>query len=57
MLHFHIAEGYGDPNISGMVRLEQVVREINSAQAKGRGPSKRERLPITPEFLRELQRA
>ena len=47
--HLHIAEGYGDPNISSMARLEQVLKGIKSVQAKGH--KRVPRLPITPNHL------
>ncbi len=47
--HLHIAERYGDPNISSMARLEQVLKGIKSVQSKG--PKTISRLPITPDHL------
>ena len=47
--HLHIAEGYGDPNISSMPRLEQVLKGVKSVQA--RGLQRIPRLPITPNHL------
>lgn len=51
--HLHIAEGFGDPNISGMAKLEQVLKGIKSTQAKG--VKKTPRMPITPELLLKLK--
>ena len=51
--HLHIAEGYGDPHINTMARLEQVLKGIKIVQSKG--PKKRERLPITPNHLAKLK--
>lgn len=51
--HLHIAEGYGDPLISRMARLEQVLKGVKSTQAKG--IRKKVRLPITPELLLKLK--
>lgn len=51
--HLHIAEGFGDPNISGMARLEQVLKGIKSTQAKGM--KRNVRLPITPELLLSMR--
>ena len=51
--HLHIAEGYGDPHIHAMTRLEQVLKGIKMIQSKG--PKKRERLPITPNHLAKLK--
>lgn len=47
--HLHIEGGYGDPGLSGMARLEQVMKGIKAVQAKL--PKKAPRLPITPELL------
>ena len=44
--HLHVSEGYGDPHISNMVRLEQVLKEIKMVQSKG--PRRMERLQIIP---------
>lgn len=46
----HIAKGEGDPGISKMVKLQQVLRGIKSSQAKI-GGKKSPRLPITPDLL------
>ena len=36
--HLHIADGAGDPGISSMPRLEQVVKGVKATQAKeGKG--------------------
>ena len=35
----HVAEGYGDPSMSSMARLEQVLKGIKSLQARTRGRS------------------
>ena len=51
--HLHIAEGYGDPHISRMAKLEQVLRGIKLVQAKGE--KKPPRLPITPQHLTNLR--
>ena len=48
-----MAEGYGDPNICNMARLEQVLKGIKSIQAKS--SKKPTRLPITPELLRKMR--
>ena len=48
-----MAEGYGDPNICNMARLEQVLKGIKSIQAKS--SKKPARLPITPELLRKMR--
>ena len=51
--HLHVAQGVGDPNISSMAHLEQVLRGVKGVQAK---TSKRlNRLPITPELLRKIR--
>lgn len=48
-----MAEGYRDPNICNMARLEQVLKGIKSIQAKS--SKKPTRLPITPELLRKMR--
>ena len=35
----HVAEGYGDPHMNSMARLEQVLKGIKSLQARTRGKS------------------
>ena len=55
--HLHIAEGFGDPRIRGMARLEQALKGIKSTQAKKRGPNRQTRLPITLGILSKLRRA
>ena len=52
--HLHIAEGAGDPGMSNMPRLEQVVKGIKVTQVK-EGKKVKARLPITPELLRMKQ--
>ena len=44
--HLHTSEGYGDPKISSMARLEQVLKGIKSHQAKAADTKKTTRLPI-----------
>ncbi len=51
----HISEGWGYPNINRMAKLEQVLKGIKSAQAKGQGPSKKKRLPVTLDILSKLR--
>ena len=51
--HLHVAEGYGDPNICNMARLEQVLKGIKSIQAKS--SKKPTRLAITPELLLKMR--
>lgn len=55
--HLHIAEGYGDPHINMMARLEQVLRGIKISQAKAQTPPRRTRLPITVDLLHKLREA
>lgn len=52
--HLHIAEGWGDPGISKMARLEQVLRGIKSMQARGK-TKERPRLPISIDLLHKLR--
>ncbi len=52
--HLHIAEGYGDPQICNMARLEQVLKGIKSVQSK-QISGRRVRLPITPDLLAKLR--
>ena len=51
--HLHVAEGHGDPHISSMACLEQVMRGIKGVQAKV--APKQARLPITPELLLKMK--
>ena len=51
--HLHIAEGFGNPKICDMARLEQVMRGIRTSQAKG-AQKRLVRLPITPHLLYKL---
>jgi hypothetical protein len=52
--HLHIAEGFGDPLICDMARLEQVLKGVKSVQSKE--PLRRTtRLPITHELLAKLR--
>ena len=51
--HLHVAEGHGDPHMSCMARLEQVLKGIKSVQAKS--APKQTRLPITPELLSKMR--
>ena len=53
--HLHIAEGHGDPGISNMVRLEQVLRGIKSVQARAPPQGRITRLPITLSLLRKMK--
>ena len=48
-----MAEGYEDPNIGNMARLEQVLKGIKSIPAKS--SKKPARLLITPELLRKMR--
>ncbi len=48
--HLQIARGFPDPSISGMPRLEGVVRGIKASQARAE-LSKKNRLSITPSIL------
>ena len=53
--HLHIAEDAGDPGISRMPRLEQVLRGVKRTQARSKSKVK-ERLPITIEILDTLRK-
>ena len=57
--HLHIERGRGDPGISNMARLEQVLRGIKRVQAKsvwgGGGGGQRTRLPISIKILQALE--
>ena len=46
----HVAEGYGDPSMSSMARLEQVLKGIKSLQARTRGRSLRLKASKTDPF-------
>ena len=50
----HVAEKHGDQGISGMVRLEQVMRGIKSTQARA-GIRGAVRLLVTLDILRKLK--
>ena len=52
--HLHIAEGFGDPHINNMAKLEQVLKGIKSVQCKS--PARRLRLPILPDHLAKMRR-
>ncbi len=52
--HLHIADGLGDPGISEMARLEQVLRGIKSMQARGKVKEK-QRLPISIDLLHKMR--
>ena len=52
--HLQIATGLGDPRISRMARLEQVLRGIKMVQSQ-RSQYHQGRLPITPELLRKMK--
>lgn len=52
--HLHIDRGVGDPGISQMTRLEQVLRGIKSVQAK-RDIKGKPRLPISLDILQKLR--
>lgn len=56
--HAHIAGGFGDPRMSEMPRLEQVIRGIKAVQCKGgEVPSRTGRLPITPRLLKLMKQS
>ena len=46
----HVVEGYGDPSMSSMARLEQVLKGIKSLQARTRGRSLRLKASKTDPF-------
>ena len=52
--HLHIAEGFGDPHISRMAKLEQVLKGIKSVQCKN--SSRKLRLPILPHHLAKMRK-
>ena len=51
--HLHIEEGWGDPKLNCMPKLELVMRGIKRVQGRKHKPSPRQ--PITPELLRKLR--
>lgn len=51
--HLHIAEGFGDPHIHSMAKLEQVLRGIKLVQCKKQKRSSR--LPIYHEHLDKMR--
>jgi hypothetical protein len=52
----HVSQGFADPHISDMARLEQVLRGIKIVRAR-RGEKSRTRLLITPAILQTLKKA
>ena len=52
--HLQIAQGFADPHMSDMPKLEQVVKRVKSFQARNR-PKHRVRLPITPDILLKIR--
>lgn len=50
-----MAEGHGDPNISSMARLEQVMRGINYKGVQAKATLKQATIPITPELLLKIK--
>ena len=50
--HLQISQGYGDPKMSSMPRLELVVRGMKCLQAS---LPTRPRLPITPDILQKIR--
>jgi hypothetical protein len=53
--HLHIEEDRGDPNISGMAKLELVLKGVKMVQATK--PQPRVRQPITPPVAADNERA
>ena len=51
--HYLIQNGWGDPGISQMVRLEYIMKGIRRDGALKPNP-RRERQPVTPSLLRKL---
>ena len=51
--HLHIAEGFGDPQINNMAKLEQVLKGIKSVQCKHL--KRISRLPILPVHLVKMR--
>lgn len=52
--HLYIAEGMGDPEISGMARFKQVLKGIKAVQAKTQVKT-RPCLPTSIELLGKLR--
>jgi hypothetical protein len=52
----HVSQGFADPHMSDMARLEQVLRGIKIVRARKEEKS-RTRLPITPAILWTLKKA
>ena len=50
--HSQIARGFGDPRMSGMPRLEYIVKSV---KRKATGTITRDRLPMTPGILRAMK--
>ncbi len=53
--HLHIEEGLSDPFVQPLDRLHYTLRGVKRLEGE-RGDVKRERLPVTPELLRQIKR-
>ena len=53
--HLHIENHLPDPNISSMMRLEQVVKGVKRDQACKLPSNQRTRLPITAELMKKMK--
>ena len=51
----HIAEGFGDPFLPSLQRLQYTLRGIKRCKAE-KGGNKKERLPMSPDILRLIKR-
>ena len=52
--HLHIEEGLGNPFLPSQQKLHYVLQGVKRVQGEA-GTSGRERLPITPDFLRKIK--
>ena len=51
----HIVEGFGDPFLPSLQRLQYTLHGIKRCEAE-KGGNKKERLPISPDILRLIKR-
>ena len=51
----HIQKGLAPPSVADMAKLAQVIRGIKITQASEPGAHHNQRLPITPELLRDIK--
>ena len=55
MRFLHIAEGFGDPFLPSLQRLQYTLRGVKRCEAE-KGSNKKERLPVGPDILRLVRK-